>query len=214
MSDRDHEIVVYGDKKAMCTQRVLILLEELGLKYAVKDVDLEKNEHKSMSFLTLNPFAKVPVVKYTGSSGDTKTLFESRSILRYISTKHDDNKDLYPDVFTDVWLEAESQTLNPLLSTIVYEKIFKKMKGEACDVSVVENAIVKLQSVLDIFDKRLEETEYLSGSEFSIADISAIPYLRMFVRCGSSFKDDLKSRKHLYKWLKRVCNRPAVKKIL
>lgn len=210
----DYSVVVYGDKKATCTQRVLILLEELGLTYEFTEVNLQNNEQKSKDFLSMNPLGQVPVVKYTGPSGDTKTLFESRSILRYIATKHDDNVDFYPDVYTDVWLEVESQKLNPLLSTIVYEKIFRKAKGESCDERVVEEALGKLQNVLDIFEKRLEQTTYLSGGEFSIADISAIPYLRMFVRCGSIFKETLKSRKHLYKWLKRVCNRPEVKKIL
>lgn len=209
----DYSVTIYGDKKAPCTQRVLILFEELGLEYEIVPVSLQKDEHRTKKFLSLNPFGKVPVVKYT-SSGEEKTLLESRSILRYVATKHDGESDFYPNVYSDVWLEAEAQNLNPLLSAIVYEKISKKLKGESSDESVIDKAMLQLKGVFDVFDERLENSDYLSGGDFSIADISAIPYMRMFVRCGSAFKEELKSRKHLYKWLKRVCNRPAVKKVL
>ena len=55
---------VYGDVKATCTQRVLILLEELNLKYEVKSVDLGKGEQRGEEFMKLQPFGKVPAVEY------------------------------------------------------------------------------------------------------------------------------------------------------
>ena len=74
------QVDVYGDLRATCTQRVIVLLEELDLKYDVKQINLSKGEQKSKEFLELQPFGKVPVVKY-----DDRVLFESRSILRYIA---------------------------------------------------------------------------------------------------------------------------------
>ena len=57
------QLEVYGDPHSMCTQKILILLEELNLKYDLKKVDLLKNEQKDDEFLKINPFGKVPAVK-------------------------------------------------------------------------------------------------------------------------------------------------------
>ena len=73
------QVDVYGDARATCTQRVLILLEELDLKYDLKSVDLSKGDHKTPEFMELQPFGKVPAIKY-----DDRVVFESRSILRKI----------------------------------------------------------------------------------------------------------------------------------
>ena len=56
-------VEVYGDFKATCTQRVLILLEELNLKYSVKKIDLMKGEQNDAEYLKLNPFGKVNYVR-------------------------------------------------------------------------------------------------------------------------------------------------------
>lgn len=205
------KLVVHGDTRALCTQRVMILLEELQLKYTVQEVDLLLGEHKSDEFLKLNPFGKVPVVEY----GD-KALIESRSILRYISRNNVDVVDLWlrGNVNVDMWLEVEAQELNPHISKIVYEKMFRK--SDANDnhdtEAIVSKSLNELEKVLDVYEARLSENEYLGGSEYSIADISNVPYMYAFIKCG--FKDVLKKRPHVYGWLKRVIKRPAVHGVL
>jgi glutathione S-transferase len=201
------QLTVIGHPKATCTQRVLILLEELELKYTLEEVDLSKQEHKEVEFLSMQPFGKVPVVKY----GD-KVLFESRSILRYISKNNRETADLFGDVHTDIWLEVESQNFNPSISKIVSEKMFKKWKGEEADEIVVAENLKALESVLDVYEKRLEGQEFIGGETFTIADISHIPYAYAFLKCG--YKDTLKARPNVYSWLKRIMRREAVKSVL
>jgi len=129
------QLEVYGDPNSMCTQKILILLEELNLKYDLKRVDLAKNENNSDEFLELNPFGKVPAVKY-----GSRSLFESRSILRYIAKNNVEIEDLLGDIEVDVWLECEGQNYNPLVSKIIYERVFKKLynKDEKSDEEVVD----------------------------------------------------------------------------
>ncbi|KAF4996342.1 hypothetical protein FDECE_12486 [Fusarium decemcellulare] len=77
-------IVVTGLAISTRTQRVLLVLEEIGLPYELRVVDLRNGEHKTPNFrMKYNPFGKVPVFE----DGDTK-LFESRAICRYIATKY------------------------------------------------------------------------------------------------------------------------------
>ena len=203
------QLEVYGHPQAMCTQKVLILLEELNLKYDLKKVDLSKNEQKEDEFLKLNPFGKIPAVKY-----GSRTLFESRSILRYIAKNNIEVEDFLGDIEVDMWLESESQNYNPLVSRIIYEKVFKKIYNpeEKSDENVIEKSVKELEHVLDIYEKRLENVPYIGGEMFSIADISHIPYTNYMLRCG--YKDLYKSRPNVYKWLKRIMKRDSVKSIL
>jgi glutathione S-transferase len=201
------EVVLYGDKKATCTQRISILLEELNLKYNFSNVELKKGEHKTPEFLELQPFGKVPAMTY----GDRK-LFESRCILRYIAKNNVEFNDLLGDTEVDLWLEVESQNYNPPASKIVYERVFKKMMGGESDEKIVESSVIDLEKVLDVYEKRLENYLYIGGDKFSIADISHIPYTNHLLRCG--FKELFKSRPNVYKWVKRIMKRDAVETVL
>lgn len=201
------KLVVYGNERATCSQRVLILLEELELKYSFKNIDLKKGEQKEADYLVKHPFGKVPFVEYGNHN-----IFESRSILRYISkmnVEEDESSNLYGDVNVDVWLEVESQYYNPLVSKIVYEKMWKTGPP---DNQVIEESLKELEKVLDVYENQLSKNEYISGSLFSIADISNIPYTYYMLKCG--YKDLYKSRPNVYNWLKKMMRRESVRRVL
>lgn len=204
---------VYGDERSTCTQRVLILLEELELDYDFDKIDLYDGDQKKEEFLKKNPFGKVPVVKY----GD-RQLFESRTILKYISKANRDINDFYGDINTDMWLEVEGHNFHPHASKIVYEKVFRKEKAKLLeeeyteDKEMLEREIVNLEKVLDVYEVELSKRDYISGSEYTIADISHIPYAYHLLKCG--YKDVFKKRSNVYNWLKRIMKRDAVKKVI
>ena len=201
------QVDVYGDARATCTQRVLILLEELDLKYDLKSVDLSKGDHKTPEFMELQPFGKVPAIKY-----DDRVVFESRSILRYIAKNNVEIKDFLGGTDVDIWLEVESQNYNPPVSRIVNEKLFKKWRGERADLEVVKSSVEELERVLDVYERRLATVPYIAGEEFSIADISHIPYTNYLLKCG--YKELYKGRPNVYKWLKRIIKRDSVQFLL
>ena len=201
------QVDVYGDARATCTQRVLILLEELDLKYDLKSVDLSKGDHKTPEFMELQPFGKVPAIKY-----DDRVVFESRSILRYIAKNNVEIKDFLGGTDVDIWLEVESQNYNPPVSRIVNEKLFKKWRGERPDLEVVKSSVEELERVLDVYERRLATVPFIGGEEFSIADISHIPYTNYLLKCG--YKELYKGRPNVYKWLKRIVKRDSVQFLL
>ena len=68
--------------------KVFIALEELGLRYEVRPIDVFAGQQFAAEFLKLNPFAKVPViVDSDGPGGMPYTLFESGAILLYLAEK-------------------------------------------------------------------------------------------------------------------------------
>lgn len=197
-------VVVYGDRKSTCTQRILILLEELSLKYTLEPIDLYKGEHKQDTFLEMQPFGKIPVVKY-----DNRVLFESRSILRYIAKNNVEIEDLLGGTDVDMWLEAEAQNFHPCASTIVYEMVFRELlKAGPPDAVLVKQNVKRLESVLDVYERRLGQTKFIAGESFSIADISHIPYIVQLLHCG--YKSVFRKRPNVYRWLKRIVKRDSV----
>ena len=203
------KITIYGNMSATCTQRILILLQELHLKYDFVNIDLLKKQQKTKEFLKIQPFGKIPVMKY-----GTKFMFESRAILRYLARNNSYDLDLTLDdnMNVETWLEAESQNYNPPISDIVYEKMFKKMHGKETDEALVKKSLEKLEDVLDIYNERLSKNKYIAGNKFSIVDISHIPYTNYFIKCG--YENILKKYPHFYKWYNTVITRESVMKIL
>ena len=207
------KLILYGNKITTCTQRILILLEELNLKYELREIDLMDGQQKTPRYLQLQPFGKVPVIVY----GDHK-LFESRSILRYIAKYNTEDSDLtlQNSPYVDMWLEVESQNFNPPISKFMYEKIFKKWKDSdaVIDETILNSALEELGKVFDVYEHRLQESKYIGGNSFSIADISHIPYLHMLVTSGPEYKIFLKKDPHVYKWYKRMLMKDSVKQVL
>jgi len=71
--------------------KIMVLLEEMGVAYAVKAVDLKKREQKTPEYLALNPFGKVPTL-----TDGPLVLFESSAIAYYLLEKYDANRKLSP----------------------------------------------------------------------------------------------------------------------
>jgi glutathione S-transferase len=173
---------------------VFILLEELQLRYITTDV--KSTDIDTIS--KLNPLNKIPIVHY-----GNKTLTEPRSILRYISRNNIDVMDLWlnSDVNVDIWMEVEGRELNPYLTKILEEPQSKS-----------EQSLKEVEKVLDIYEARLKEHDFLCGDLYSIADITNIPFLYAFIKGG--YKDIVKKRPAVYAWVKRIMKRDAVQSVL
>ena len=77
--------------------KISITLEELGLPYEVKKIDLSKQEQKEPWFLEINPNGRIPALVDRFSDGKTIRLFESGSIMQYLVERYDtDHKISYP----------------------------------------------------------------------------------------------------------------------
>eukprot|EP00897_Mesotaenium_endlicherianum_P002586 jgi/Mesen1/2355/ME000156S01497 len=179
-------LVIHGTIKSTCTQRVVLTLLEKGVQ----------------------PFGQVPVLV----DGDL-TLFESRAIARYLSLKFADQgtnlvgKNLREKGLINVWLEVESQEYNPQVQTIAVQKIFLPAKGGSTDEGKVADAVEKLKHVLDVYEAHLGKQEYLTGAEFSLADLVHIPYGNLLWPAGHA--DLITSRPNVKKWWERITSRPS-----
>ncbi|KAF5963653.1 putative glutathione S-transferase [Fusarium bulbicola] len=156
---------VLGTVASTRTQRVLLTLEELGIEYDLKVVDLSKGQHHEPEYVKdHHPFAKVPVFQDDGIE-----IFESRAIARYLVAKYkstlappsDDPEALA--VFEQA-ASVEYAYFEPAVSTLGFELIFKKLftLGDT-NQAIVDQQKNLLSTTLDYYEKQLQNQEYLVG---------------------------------------------------
>ncbi|PAN51712.1 hypothetical protein PAHAL_9G614600 [Panicum hallii] len=211
-------VTVYGPVISPAVARVAACLLEKDVPFQIEPVDMSKGEHKSPSFLKLQPFGQVPAFK-----DHLTTVFESRAICRYICDQYADrgNQALLGKkedgavgrAAIEQWIEAESQSFNPPSLAIIFQLAFAPMMGRTTDMSVVEQNEVKLTKVLDVYDQRLGESQYFAGDDFSLADLVHLPNADFLVN-RTNKAGLITERKNLARWWDDVSARPAWKKVI
>lgn len=190
-------------------QKIFIALEELGLPYNTKLVDVWKGEHYTPEFTRLNPNQKIPlIVDHDGPGGKPYTVIESGAILMYLAEKAGklmptDTAQRY-DVIQ--WLMLQMSTLGPMCGQNVHFSRFNPT-GNEYSVSRYRTEVNRL---FDLYDNRLADRAWVAADEYTIADIAAFPWLRNYEFLGLS----LASRPHLAKWVETISARPAVKRAM
>ena len=191
---------VLGRNTSGNVQKVLFLLEELGIEYDREDYGRQFANTATDEYLALNPTGKVPTL----IDGDV-AIWESNTILRYVASTAD--SDLYP---VDPAKRSEVERwMDWLLATVngPYMTIFKAAKaGEA----VPDAATQELVSALTVVDKQLEKSTYLAGNALTLADICVAPILH---RCVN-FPVDLPALPALRAWHSNISERPAFQKVV
>ncbi|KAA8537457.1 hypothetical protein F0562_026856 [Nyssa sinensis] len=208
-------VKVYGPPISTAVSRVLACLLEKDVQFQLITISMSKGEHKKPDFLKIQPFGQVPAFQ-----DESVSLFESRTICRYISEKYHNqgNKGLYgtnpiEKASIDQWLEAEGQSFNPPSSALVFQLAFAPRMKIKQDEGVIKQSEEKLAKVLDVYEKRLGESRYLAGDEFSLADLSHLPNTQYLVNAtdrGELFT----GRKNVGRWWGEISSRESWKKVV
>jgi GST-like protein len=188
-------------------QKIFIMLEETGLPYNFKAVDVWASAQHSPEFAKLNPNKKIPtIVDSEGPGGKPYTVFESGAILMYLAEKtgkfipHDPVK----RYDTLQWLVVQVANVGPMSGQVVH---FSRFAGPGQDYAISRYRTV-LNKLYDIYEERLSTRPYVIGDEYTIADIAAFPWLRNVELLGI----DLAKRPHVKAWIDKLNARDAVKR--
>ena len=198
---------IKGVARATCTLAVAATFNEIGVEYELIDVDMMKGEHKSAEYLDkFQPFGQIPVL----IEGDFQ-MFESRAIIRYIAAKHG-AESVYPSDFkkraiVENWLSVQQSNNGPAID-IIGEFTFKFLRGGTPDESRVPELTEKLNAYLAILDKQLSKHAFIAGEEYTLADISFIPYFH-YVLAAAPFVHAFDSFPNLKRWWQAVSTRPS-----
>jgi GST-like protein len=186
-------------------RKVSIALEELGLPYEVRKVDLGANEQLRPEFLALNPNHKIPVLE-----DDGLVIWESGAILLHLGEHHDPEGRILPKdrrKRSEAIQYAFFQTggVGPNLGRLG-AALRKEGEKNAEMIQIFSTEMARLYGVLDriLADGR----EYLAG-DYSIGDIMHYPWLAFPLQLKMP---DLVKLPRVVAWLERIAARPAVKK--
>ena len=180
--------------------KVSIALEELGLPYRVRVVDLAALEQRQDWFLALNPNGRIPVI-VDRDEGDF-VVFESGAILVYLAEKTGRLMPRDPKRRSLVmqWLMFQMGGIGPMMGQAnVFYRYFPEKIQPAIDRYQGE-----VRRLFWVLDGRLADHEYLAG-EYSIADIANWAWVRTHKWSGITVDD----MPHLRRWLDALAARPA-----
>ncbi len=183
--------------------KVSIALEELGLPYRLRVLDLAKNEQKQADFLAINPNGRIPAI--VDHDADDFAVFESGAILLYLAEK---TGQLMPgDVRgrsrVQQWLMFQMGGIGPMMGQAnVFLRYFPEKIQPAIDRYQGE-----CRRLFGVLDQHLKDHEYLAG-DYSIADIANWAWVRTHRWSGV----DIADLSHLRRWRDTIRARPAVQR--
>jgi len=202
------------------SQRVLWLLEELGIPYEIKHYQRDaKTMLAPPELRAVHPLGKSPVI----TDGDL-TVAESGAIVEYLIDRYGKGN-LKPEAGTPeglrytYWLHyAEGSAMPPLLMKLVFDEVesapmpfFVKPIAKAISGKVKKAFInPQIKTHLDYMEAELGKSTWFAGKEFTGADIQ-MSFALEAAEARAGLND---SRPHLMAWLKRIHARPAYKRAL
>lgn len=186
--------------------KITIMLEELGVPYEVKFINIGKGEQFAPDFLKIAPNNRMPaIIDPDGPGGEPISVFESGAILQYLGRKYGK---FYPAeerarVQVEEWLFWQMGGLGPMAGQAHHFRQYAPEKIEY-GIDRYTNEVNRLYGVMN---KRLAEHEFLAG-DYSIADMACIGWVRPYENQGQRLEDF----PHLKRWFDAVLARPAVQR--
>jgi GST-like protein len=179
-----------------------IMLEEIGLPYGVRMIDIEKGDQNKPEFLALNPNNKIPVI-VDWEAG--RTVFESGAILRYLSHRSGKFQPASDKEADDIltWTLFQAAHVGPTLGQLWNYKIFAPERIRY----VIDRFEREAGRVFRVLDGQLRDHEHIVGGSYGIADIMTWPWIHAAVtKLGLSLDDT----SHLQRWYAAIGQRAAV----
>ena len=189
--------------------KVSIALEEFGLPYDTKIVDIGKGDQFTPEFLAISPNNRMPAIVDHDVEGEPVSVFESGAILWYLAEKTGQFTPPDPLGKKEVleWLFWQTGNQGPMAGQHSHffnyapddvrkqGYAFERYKGEA-------------ERCLGVLERRLDKRDWLAGSDYSIADMQCWPWVLIAKALGLGLDPFLRVKD----WRARIKERPAVQR--
>jgi GST-like protein len=187
--------------------KISIMLEECGLPYDVRLVNIGRGEQFTPEFLAISPNNRMPaIVDPDGPDGRPISVFESGAILQYLSRKTGrfGGTSERERVSVDEWLFWQVGGLGPMAGQANH---FRHYAPEKIPYAI-DRYTNEVNRLFGVMNERLDHNRYLAGGFYSIADMASVGWCRGWERMGQ----DLAQFPHFKRWFDELLERPAVKK--
>ena len=190
--------------------KISIALEEMGLPYEVKLIDIGAGDQFKSEFLNISPNNRIPaIVDPDGPEGAPISVFESGAILQYLARKtglfHGQNE--RERVAVDQWLMWQMGGVGPMAGQAHHFLKYAPSMTPPNDLPYAKDRYrAETGRLYAILNQQLETHEFVAGDFFSIADMALWPWVSLW-RGQQQILDD---KPNLDRWLQAVKARPAV----
>ena len=177
------------------------MLEEIGYEYNVTKIDIDNGEQFDEDFKKISPFSKIPAII---DHKNNRSIFESGAILIYLADQSGKFFDKKDRTEINQWLMAQMGYIGPMLGQ--HHQFHHYNPGKS---KFGEERYFKISKrIYQELDEVLSKSKFLSGNDYTIADIGTFPWI-----ARHEWHDiGLKKYENLTRWYVEISEREAVKK--
>ncbi|UHL64101.1 glutathione-dependent disulfide-bond oxidoreductase [Paralcaligenes sp. KSB-10] len=197
-------------------QKVTIMLEELlalghsGAEYDAWLIKIREGKQFGSGFVAVNPNSKIPALM-DRSGPEPVRVFESGAILVYLAEKFGALLPTTQPARAEClsWLFWQMGSAPYLGGGFGHFYAYAPTKIEYA----IDRYAMEVKRQLDVLDRRLAESEFLSGADYTIADIAVFPWYGGLVKgwqYGAAEFLSVQDYKHIQRWADTILERPAV----
>jgi GST-like protein len=186
-------------------RKVSIMLEEVGLPYRVHPVNIGRGEQFAGDFASISPNNKIPaMVDSEGPDGRPISLFESGAILIYLADKTGRLLPRAPRAYYTVmqWLMFQMGNVGPMFGQTNHFRRFAKVQVPYA----IKRYTREAHRLYRVMDKRLAQSTYLAGDDYTIADVATYPWVARYIWHDIA----LEEIPNVKRWFEAIGERPAV----
>ena len=187
-------------------RKISVALEEMGLPYRVKVVDITKDQQFEPAFLEISPNNRIPaIIDPEGPGGEPISVFESGAILIYLAEK------------TGLFMPQEQRARIPVLEWLMWQMGgLGPMAGQNHHFAhyapeklpyAIDRYVRETSRLYGVLNKRLQGRSFILGDEYTIADMACYPWV-IAERQGQ----DMNDFPNLKRWHAAIKARPATQR--
>jgi len=197
---------IWGRPNSVNVKKALWVAEELGLKYERVDAGMQFGVTKTPEYLRMNPNSLVPTIEDDGF-----VLWESHTIVRYLSAKHGMGKlcpsDLKARADAERWMDW-AFTFQRAMRDVFWGLI--RTPAEKRDLKAIAAGREQTAKLLPVLEENLVNKRYVTGSAFTMGDIPIGCELQRWMRVPI----DRPRFPAVEAWFERLRERPAYRKFV
>ena len=162
--------------------KITLFLEEAGLDYTLRPVNIGKGEQFAPNYLAISPNNKMPaIVDHAPADGGAPiSVFESGAILLYLANKTRQflPADVRAHTIVNEWLFWQMGGLGPMTGQYGHFTVYAPEKIPYA----IERYTKEALRLLGVLDKRLDGRAFIAGDEYTIADMACYPWIDPYTK--------------------------------
>ena len=204
-------VIVHGLERSVYTRIVRLALEEKGVDYTLREVEIFGPNGVPSDHLTRHPFGRIPVLEHQGFQ-----LYETFAITRYID-EHFPGSPLQPTAARDrarlnqIVGVLDAYAYRPMVWGVFVERVLALPSG--ADEATVATSLVESRRCLEALCTIADCSPWLVGEQITLADLHAFPILR-YLALASEGREILQGFPELRRWLERMSLRASVQRTM